>query len=105
MRYELQCKKCKVKLNLLRETETKDEYEQDKYGNYTHIDCDSFSKIYLYCPRCGKKEEIKDTDSFYIQPIEVIKLFAKSYDDNTLSCGTEIDSKLLEELMNEQDSE
>lgn len=99
MRYELQCKKCKVNLNLSKETEIKDEYRQDQYGNYIHIDTDTFYRLYLYCPECGFKEEIKDNQYCYIHPVEVVKLFAKPHSDYTLKNGTQLDNKLLAELM------
>ena len=100
-RYELHCDKCNIKLNLLKESKSSDTYELDRYGNYVHIDNDISYELFLICPECGCKEEIKNGDFYYIQPVEVIKLFAKSYSDYTTDSGTQLDNKLLDELMNE----
>lgn len=105
MKDELKCSKCNTKFNIIKEIETKEEYEQDNYGNYITIDREECYKLYLHCPRCGKKEEIKDNKYTYIQPMEVMRLFSKSYNDCSLSAGTQLDDELLIDLINESNCE
>ena len=100
-RHELHCDECNIKLNLLKESKSSDTYELDRYGNYVHIDNDMYYELFLVCPICGRKEEIKDGDSYCIQSVEVVRLFAKNHNDYTYDNGTQLDNKLLGELMND----